>query len=89
MKVKDKNIDILILFTLGMKKSKYRFEAITTGYWCPGEKYIEKISDAISGKIQDGDIVSISEKALSVSIGLLVDESKVKPGHLAKLITFI
>ncbi len=73
-----------------MKKlRKYKFEAVRTGYWCPGDKYLEIISNAVFGKISDGDIVAISEKALSVATGSLVDESNIKPGYMAKLLTLI
>ncbi|MEM2247902.1 MAG: coenzyme F420-0:L-glutamate ligase [Candidatus Bathyarchaeia archaeon] len=61
-------------------------EAVETDYWMPGEDYLERIVNAIRGKILDGDIVVISEKAISVAKGLIIDESRIKPSLLAYLI---
>jgi len=44
------------------------------------------IASALRGKINDGDVVLVSEKALAVAKGLIVDESCVKPGLLAKIL---
>lgn len=61
-------------------------KAIETGYWMPGDDYLEKIAASVEGKISDGDILVISEKAISVAKGLIVDENKVKPGLLARFL---
>ncbi|MCX8171740.1 MAG: coenzyme F420-0:L-glutamate ligase, partial [Candidatus Bathyarchaeota archaeon] len=61
-------------------------EAIETGYWTPGDNYLEKIASSVEGKISDGDILVISEKAVSVARGLIVNEEKVKPGLLARFL---
>lgn len=58
--------------------------AIRTRYWRPGDDYQEIVLDAISEELQDGDVVAISEKALAVARGRIVDESKIKPGLLAR-----
>jgi F420-0:gamma-glutamyl ligase-like protein len=58
--------------------------AIRTEYWKPGDNYREIILESISKKSQDGDILAISEKALAVARGRIVDESKSKPGPLAR-----
>lgn len=65
---------------------KYAVITIKTKYWKPGTNYIYEIVNALKGKIQDGDIIVLSEKALSTAMGNLVDESKVKPGFLAKFL---
>ena len=67
-------------------KLKLRVEAIETDYWTPGDNYLEKIVEAVKGRVSDGDIIVISEKALAVAEGLLIDEAKIKPGLLASLI---
>jgi len=62
---------------------KYKAVAVTTQYWRSGEDYLKQIVKAIENKIEDGDFVTISEKALSTALGNLVDESVVQPGWLA------
>lgn len=68
---------------------RVRAIAVRTPYWRPETDYIRVILDAVEHLIQDGDIVTVSEKALSVARGLIVDESKIRPGLLAKLLSRI
>ena len=65
---------------------KLKAKAVTTKYWTPGTNYLEEIAKALKNKIKDGDIITVSEKAISTAIGNIVDESKVKPGKTAYLI---
>ncbi len=58
--------------------TKYHALALTTSYWKPGDRYIDKIINALEGKVEDGDFVVVSEKAISTALGCMVDESKVK-----------
>ena len=58
--------------------------AIRTRYWKPGDDYQKIVLDAISEELQDGDVVAISEKALAVAQGRIVDESKARPGIVAR-----
>jgi len=62
--------------------------AIRTKYWKPGDDYRKIILNSTSGELQSGDIVAVSEKALAVAQGRLVDESKARPGTLAHILTF-
>lgn len=57
---------------------------IRTGYWRPGHDFLKTIVDAIGDSCENGDIVAISEKAVSVALGRIVDEAKVQPGLFAK-----
>ena len=68
-----------------MKLRRY-IKAVRTEYWMPGSNYLNIIATALKEKINNGDIVLISEKALAVARGLIVDESQVKPGNLAKVL---
>ena len=52
----------------------------------PGTNYLEEIAKALKDKIKDGDIITVSEKAISTAIGNIVDESKIKPRKSAYLI---
>jgi F420-0:gamma-glutamyl ligase-like protein len=65
---------------------KYKFKAIKTGFWRPGEDYVKIILNSIKSHLMDGDIIVLSEKALSTAKGNLVDESLYQPSLLAKLI---
>ena len=66
--------------------SRYETFAITTSYWKPKENYLQRITDSLKSKIKDGDIVTISEKAISTALGNLIDERDVKAGALAKFL---
>jgi F420-0:gamma-glutamyl ligase-like protein len=63
--------------------------AVRTRYWKPGDDYRSIILDRVSDDLHDGDIVAISEKALVVAQGRIVDESKARPGVLARILTFL
>lgn len=65
---------------------KIRVKTIRTNYWRPGENYIEKILKSVNKILKDKDIIVLSEKAISIAKGNLIDEKKVKPGYVAKFI---
>ena len=66
--------------------NRYKAVAIETQYWKPRDNYIEQIIKSIKNIVEEGDIITISEKAVSTAIGNLVDEKKVKPTMLAYII---
>ncbi len=66
--------------------TKYLALAVATDYWKPGDNYTDKMVNAIEGKLEDGDFLVVSEKALCVATGNIVDESKVKPSRNARFI---
>lgn len=59
---------------------------IRTRYWRPGDDFLRMIVSAVSGLCQDGDFIVISEKAVSVAMGRVIDESRVDPGLMAKVL---
>jgi F420-0:gamma-glutamyl ligase-like protein len=61
---------------------------IRTRYWRPGDDFL-KIIRSVSDFCENGDIVVISEKALSVAMGRVVNESSVRPGLMAKVLVRI
>ncbi len=65
---------------------EYKTVAIKTGYWRPGEDLLQKIADSIRNQIRDGDVLTISEKAISTALGNLVDESTLEPSRTAYLL---
>ncbi len=66
--------------------NRYIALAVTTSYWKPKENYLDQIIRALESKIESGDFVVISEKAISTALGCMVDESTVKPGVNAEFI---
>jgi len=69
--------------------TRYSALAITTSYWNPNTDYTEKIVNALQDKIEDGDFVVVSEKAISTALGNLVDESVFKSSWLARVLARI
>ena len=67
--------------------TKYYALPIATEYWKPGENYLRGIIDAVEKRVVDGDFVVVSEKALSIALGDIVDESSVSPSLNAKLLS--
>ncbi len=67
-------------------KLRYSAKAIATGYWIPGDDYLGMIADALGGKVSEGDIVVVSEKALCTVKGRIIDEGSVKPSSLARFL---
>ena len=65
---------------------RYKTIAVTTRYWRPREDYLHQIVDTIENKIEAGDVVTISEKAISTALGNIVDESVIKSGWMARLL---
>lgn len=59
---------------------------VKTRYWRPGTDYVSEVVDAVEKIVQDGDIITVSEKAISTARGLIVDESQVKAGATAKFL---
>jgi F420-0:gamma-glutamyl ligase-like protein len=60
---------------------------IKTKYWRPYSDFLKIISKSLEKLLEDGDIICVSEKALSVALGTIVDESIIQPGSLAKFLS--
>ena len=75
-------------YTVGQSAltGKYRTIAVKTSYWKPGHDYLTSISMAVASKLLDRDVVVLSEKALSVAEGRIVDETKIAPGETARIL---
>jgi F420-0:gamma-glutamyl ligase-like protein len=65
---------------------RYRAVVVATSYWRPTGDPVQRIVQAIRGKVDDGDFVTVSDKALSTALGNLVDESRIRPSGLASFI---
>ena len=66
--------------------TKYHALPIATKYWKPSENYLNIVIGALEKKVDNGDFVVVSEKALSTALGKIVDESHISSGFSAKLI---
>jgi len=66
--------------------NRYKAVAIATRYWKPGEDYLKQVVKIIENKVEDGDFVTISEKAISTALGNIVDESAVQPSWFARFL---
>jgi F420-0:gamma-glutamyl ligase-like protein len=67
--------------------ARYYALAVATKYWKPEEDYLNEIIKAVGEKVDDDDFVVVSEKALSTARNNIVDESAVRAGFSAKLIS--
>jgi F420-0:gamma-glutamyl ligase-like protein len=65
---------------------KIRIKPIETSYWRPGTDYGREIVEAVKPYLRDGDVLAVSEKAVSTAHGNLVDESRVPPGLVARFL---
>ncbi len=71
------------------KPVKYQAIAIKTKYWKPGENYKSIILKVISDVVSDGDVVVVSEKAVSIAQNRIIDEGRINPGFTARIISKI
>ncbi len=60
--------------------------AVRTKYWKPGENYLDETIKGVSGKIENRDLLVMSEKAISTASGNIIDESNTKPSLNARII---
>ncbi len=65
---------------------KYKALPVATGYWRPGEDFLDHLVRCVKGKISDRDFVVLSEKAISTANNNIVDEERVEPSISSKLI---
>jgi len=81
-----KLIEAVVFRISAMRMTGLKVLAVTTRYWRPGEDYLNEIVKAVKAKIADDDFVVVSEKAISIALNNIVDESAVKPGLSARWI---
>jgi F420-0:gamma-glutamyl ligase-like protein len=66
--------------------TKYCALAVQTNYWKPNSNYLGQILETLEDKIRDGDFMVVSEKALAIASGNIIDESNIKPSVNAKFL---
>lgn len=67
-------------------KHEYKVLKLKSPYWKPGFDYERFLISKIKHVVKNGDIVVLSEKAISTALGNLVDEAKVKPSLTSKFL---
>jgi F420-0:gamma-glutamyl ligase-like protein len=66
--------------------TKYYALAVTTDYWKPGTDFLKEIIDALEGRVDDGDFVVVSEKAVSTAMNHILDEETFTPNWNARFL---
>jgi F420-0:gamma-glutamyl ligase-like protein len=69
-----------------VEMAKCKVLVVTTKYWRPRENYLEEVINGVNRKINDGDFVVVSEKAISTASNNILDENTVQPTLNAKSI---
>ncbi len=67
-------------------KHKYKVLKLKSPYWKPGFDYERFLISKIKHVVKNGDIVVLSEKAISTALGNLVDEAEVEPSLTSKFL---
>lgn len=65
---------------------KLRTTTFKTNFWRPGKDYVSEIIRITSPYLKDGDIIAVSEKAVSTASGNIYDEDGVMPGRVARFL---
>ena len=65
---------------------KLRAIKVRTRYWQPGTDHISMIVSAVRNLVEEGDIITVSEKAISTAKGTLIDESRFEAGKMANFL---
>ena len=76
-----KNVEIKV------KDKKCLRHAIKTRFIKPGESYIEIFKEYVSPIYQEGDIISISEKIISLCQNRIIKREEIKIGFWAKFLS--
>jgi len=69
-----------------MRMAAYKVLAVETRYWRPKTDWVQQIIEGVKGKVNDGDFIVISEKAISTATGNTIDENTVTPTLNSKFI---
>lgn len=67
--------------------TKFKVLALITQYWKPKQNYLDHIINAVKGKVENGDFIVISEKAISTATGNILDENKINPTFTSNLLS--
>lgn len=66
--------------------TNYYALALTTKYWKPKTSYLNEVVAVVENRVEDGDFVVVSEKAISTAVGNIVDENRFAPSLNSKFL---
>lgn len=66
-----------------------KVKAVKTKFWRPGQDYLKVLVETIHPFLKNGDVVVVSEKAISTALGNIVNEGQVTPSLLARFLVRI
>ena len=66
--------------------TKYYVLSLTTKYWKPTADYLVEIVRSLANRVENGDFVIVSEKAISTAKSNIMDERLIRPSFNARLI---
>jgi F420-0:gamma-glutamyl ligase-like protein len=72
--------------SIGIFLTNYRFLPLTTKYWKPSDDYLTETVAILKGKLKDNDIIVFSEKAISTATGNIIDEQRLAPSMMARIL---
>lgn len=78
-----------LFFTVDEVGVRFRFKVFRSRYWRPGYDFYGEVSSRVSRYVENGDYLVVSEKAVAVALGYIVDEAKVNPSLSAKILARI
>jgi F420-0:gamma-glutamyl ligase-like protein len=64
----------------------YIARPVQTSYWKPGDDWLADTVRHVAETVREGDFLVVSEKAISVATGRIIDEDTIKPTFLARLV---
>jgi len=67
-------------------RRRYRARRLRSPYWRPGFDYVDFIVSKVKKVVENGDVLVISEKAISTASGNIIDESFFKPSLTARFL---
>lgn len=65
----------------------YLRHAVKTRFICPTDNYIDVIQEYVSGIYEEGDMISISEKIISICQNRIIKREEIKIGKWAKFLS--
>jgi F420-0:gamma-glutamyl ligase-like protein len=68
---------------------RYKTIRFSSKLWKPNIDLTKTLTKILKGRVKDGDIIVLSEKALAVALGFVFDEKTIKPSKISKIFTFL
>lgn len=66
---------------------RYKVIRFPLKLWKPNIDLTKTLTETLKGRVEEGDIIVLSEKALAVALGFIFDEKKIQPSKISKIFT--